>query len=174
MAQNGKDKAGDIVVNNGAGKKKKMMIIGIIAALLLVGAGGGWFYMTKMHEADDSGDEDKPKKKAKKDEKDIYVTLEPFVVNIRSSQEEENYLQVGFDVKVDSAETGEEVKKKMPSIRNKVLLLLSSKTTDELKTVDGKQKLNTDIRKTFNDVLGYKAGEEGGVLEVAFTSFVIQ
>lgn len=164
-------KAGDIVVNNNGGKKKKMIIIGIIAALLIAG-GGGWFYMTKMHEGDDAGDEDKPKKKAKKGEKDIYVTLEPFVVNIRSSQEEENYLQVGFDVKVDTAETGDEVKKKMPSIRNKVLLLLSGKTTDELKTVEGKQKLNADIRKTFNDTLGYK-GEEG-VQEVAFTSFVIQ
>lgn len=171
------------------GKKKGKKLILIIVALVVVLAGGGgaaWFFLLR-----DKGDHGKPgeaghavkaEEHKEKSAPPVFVTLEPFVVNL-TGDGPERYLQVGIDVKVSDAETSEAIKAHLPEVKNGILLILSSKRADELGTLEGKNKLREEIRDAVNRPIGqYHPPAEGhaaepptkGALDVLLTSFVIQ
>ncbi len=155
-------------------KGSKKLIIIIAAVILLLVAGGGAFFMMKKKadaEAaaateDDGGDgtaEHAPAKPAKKVEhnKDehkeppTFVQLDPFVVNL-ADQDSERFAQVGVNLQLDDAHLAEEMKAYMPAIRNAVLLILSHKTSDELLSIEGKQKLADEIKREAARAMGYE------------------
>lgn len=168
----------------GGGKgKKKGLLIAIIAGVVVLLAGGGgaaWFFLSKGKE-EHAAEAEKPKPRTPP----VFVTLEPFVVNLAG--EVQHYLQVGIDLKVSEAGVGDQIKAHLPEIRNGVLLLLSSKNIEELGTLEGKNQLRQEIRSAVNGPLGIDgskpagdghggdhAQEGEGVQEVLLTSFVIQ
>ncbi len=151
---------------------KKLIIIGAAVAVLLAGGGGAFFMMKKNADAEaaaaaegEDGDSEhaapaKPAKKEEhgKDEKKgppTFVPLDPFVVNL-ADQEGERFAQVGVSLQVDDAHMAEEMKGYMPAIRNAVLLLLSHKTSAELLSIEGKQKLAEEIRRDAARAMGYE------------------
>ena len=67
-----------------------------------------------------------------------------FTVNL-SSAAIDHFLQVAVTLEVSSAEVQEQVKSNMPVIRSRVLMLLASKTAEELSNTAGKQKLMTEL-----------------------------
>ncbi|MCC7546578.1 MAG: flagellar basal body-associated protein FliL [Burkholderiales bacterium] len=175
----------------GGGKKKKALlfaIIGVVVVLLAGGGGAAWFFMSKGKE-EHAVEAEKRKPRTPP----VFVTLEPFVVNLAG--EVQHYLQVGIDLKVAEAAVGDRIKAHLPEIRNGVLLLLSSKNVEELGSLEGKNRLRAEIRAAVNGPLGIEAspsaahhsagqtdaaGQGGsavegeGVQEVLLTSFVIQ
>jgi flagellar FliL protein len=171
----------------GATKSRKKLIIIVAAALLLLGGGGAAAYLflfgkhgtaehgnAKEVAADEGGAKGKPP---------VYLSLEPFVVNV-SGETVERYLQVGVDVKLSSPEIMDSVKQRLPEIRNAILLILSSKRVEDLNTLEGKNVLRDEMRDAVNRAIGkYKPAPEGadrktkprtGALDVLLTSFVIQ
>ncbi len=154
------------------GNKKLIIIIAAVAVLLL-GGGGAAFFVMKKKAADaeaaaaeeDGGEETaKPAKSAKaakpehKEEKSgppAFVPLDPFVVNL-SDKDSERYAQVGVTLQVDEAHMAEEMKAYMPAIRNAVLLILSHKSSAELLSPEGKQKLAEEIRREAARAMGYE------------------
>jgi flagellar FliL protein len=154
------------------GSKKKLIIM-IVAAILVLGAGaGGGWYFSQSSAA--HGEEEAPaketKKKKKKDPaaKPEYVPIEAFTVNLQPENGEQ-YLQVQFTLQVEGAEQATLVKDNMAMVRNRVLLLLSSKKASEINTVEGKQQLASEIQAAIE-----KQGDEQEVSDVLFTSFIIQ
>ena len=159
-----------------SGSKKKLIIM-ILAAILVLGAGAGaGWYFTQGAAA--HGEEDAPakesKKKKKKDPnaKAEYVPIESFTVNLQPENGEQ-YLQVQFTLQVGGAEQGTLVKDNMAIVRNRVLLLLSSKKASEISTVEGKQQLANEIKASITEPFE-KDGDEQEVSDVLFTSFIIQ
>ena len=175
----------------GATKSKKKLIIIVAAALLLVGGGGAAAYVFLFGKHGAAGDgnakeaaaEDYEDEGGAKGKPPIYLSLEPFVVNV-AGETVERYLQVGVDVKLSSSEMADSVKQRMPEIRNSILLILSSKRVDELNTLEGKNLLRDQMRDAVNRAIGkYRPGPEGaerktkprtGAQDVLLTSFVIQ
>ena len=158
-----------------AGSKKKLIVI-IVAAVLLLGGGGGaaWF-LTQGGDA--AAEHDSPKETRKKKKKDPaakpeYVPVEPFTVNLQPENGEQ-YLQVQFTLQVAGAEQSTLIKDNMAIVRNRVLLLLSSKKASELATLEGKQQLAAEIQAVISDPFE-KDGDEQDVSDVLFTSFIIQ
>jgi flagellar FliL protein len=152
--------------------KSKMMII-IIAVVLLaaIGGGGAWF-MTRG--GDDEAHASSPKKsKAAKAAPPEYVALESFTVNLQPENGADQYLQVQMTLQVAGAEQVELFKTNMAKVRNRVLLLLSSKKASEINTIEGKKKLAEEIVATTKEPFVEK-GDEQEVSEVLFTSFIIQ
>ena len=147
--------------------KKKLIII-IAAVVLLAGVGGGaWFFMHK-NAAD-------PKKEVKHDEPahaPVFVTLDTFTVNLQPDPEEK-FLQLEISLQVASPEEAELLKVQMPAVRNRLLMLLTSKSASDISTSEGKKQLSDEIiaevKKPFS--AGAKPQEISGVF---FTSFVIQ
>ncbi len=202
-----------------APKKKKLLLI-VAGLLVLLVAGGGaaaFFVMSGKHDgksqqasldiqsedaqdAEGEGNEGGGEDGGKKKKVPVFFTLEPFVVNLAGDTQ--RYLQVGVDLKLSKEEYSERIKEHMPEIRNGVVLLLSSKEADELATLDGKNRLRTEIRQAVNEPLGIRPstkrkkqvkdaerrGEQSedtnaakkdippkkGVIDVLLTSFVIQ
>lgn len=169
-------------------KSKKMLIIAIAAVFLLVILGAGAFLLLKPapHADDEEAAEvEKPKKKKKKDEKQAapaYLKMEPYTVNLVAGESSDQYLRLEMTAQFEEAPEAEKAKQYTPSIRNKVLLLLSGKKGTELASKEGKEKLAAEIKDEINKILdpqetdkkGDKKVIEGPVKEILFTEFVIQ
>lgn len=147
--------------------KKKLIII-IAAAVILLGGGGGaaWFF---THQKAD------PKKEVKHEEPahaPVFVTLETFTINLQPDPDEK-FLQLEISLQVANPEEAELMKAQMPAVRNRLLMLLTSKKASDISTTEGKKLLSDEIiaevKKPFSH--GGKPQEVSGVF---FTSFVIQ
>jgi flagellar FliL protein len=151
--------------------KSKMMII-IIAVVVLAAAGGGgaWFMMKG---SDDHAAASPKKAKAAKSAPPEYVPLTSFTVNLQPEGEAGQYLQVEMTLQVAGAEQAELFKTNMPTVRDRVLLLLSGKKASEISTVEGKQQLAKEIVEVTKQPFVEK-GDEQEVSKVLFTSFIIQ
>lgn len=146
--------------------KKKLIII-IAAVVLLAGGGGaGWFFMQPK---------DGHKKEVKHEEPahaPVFIALDTFTVNLQPDPEEK-FLQLEISLQVASPEQAELLKTQMPAVRNRLLMLLTSKMASEISTSEGKQQLSDEIvaevKKPFS-----KDAKPQEVSGVFFTSFVIQ
>ena len=142
-------------------KSGKARLVIIIVAVLLVGGAGGaaaWYY-GNLHAT--------PGPKIP-----VFLSLETFTVNLEPENSDQ-HLQTNLTLKVGDNEAVSRIKLHMPEVRNRVLLLLSSKTASQIATVEGKKKLATELLAEINQPFEEGAGGQA-VESVLFTSFVIQ
>ncbi|MDR1311448.1 MAG: flagellar basal body-associated protein FliL [Burkholderiaceae bacterium] len=155
----------------GEKKSKKTLVILVVLILVLLGAaGGGWFYWQKMRSGSEGGAAADAKKK-KKDSVPVYSTLEAFTVNLQS--EEHQLLQAVVVLHLSSKEEEDRLKLHMPLVRNRILLLLSSKKPEEITTVEGKKKLAQEVMEQVKIPL-VSNDSPLEVRDVFFTQFIIQ
>ena len=158
------------------GGKLKWIIIGVI--LLAVLGGGGWFAYTKFFAApagdqaatadgETAGKEGAVGEDAEPKDTQL-VSLQPFVVNLADPLGR-RYLKLTLDVEVRDAKAGEELTKEEPKVRDKVILLLSSKTFADLQSYESKLELKNEIVERLGQIVG-----DSKVLRVYFTEMVIQ
>ena len=96
------------------------------------------------------------------------LKLDDFVVNL-ADRETKRYLRVGITLEVKTNSAAEEVQKRLPQVRDAIIVILSSKQSDELEGVVGKDTLRKSLLTRINDVLVI-----GKVHNLYFTDFVIQ
>jgi flagellar FliL protein len=167
-------------------KKSKKLLIIIVAAVLfvvLVGGGAAFFLLKKGSENPDDEEvaveKESAKKKGGKDAVPVYIPMDPFTVNL-VPETGDQYLQVTINVEAVDAAVGEKLKVHMPKLRNKIMLILSSKKASELAPREGKEQLADEIKESINSVIGGgepakgKKTAEDPIKEVLFTSFIIQ
>jgi flagellar protein FliL len=174
--------------------KKKLIIIAGISVLLLavLGAGGYFGYKWWMGKKAQAGGDNATEqvagagghgeKKAeaggsgdKKDEKGApagdgteLVSIPPFLVNLADPQGR-RYLKLALDIEVKDKATADLLNKSMPKIKDSLLLLLSSKTYEDLASLENKILLKKEIVERLTLVLG-----EQKVSRVYITEIVIQ
>ncbi len=149
-------------------KKKGKLIIIIVALVLLLGGGGAaaFFMLQKPAEKDGENADQaqveeehdapvRPRKK-KPGEPPIFVEMEAFVFNLQDT-DQDRFAQVAVTLEVIDAEVEAELSLVEPSVRNAILMLMSSKTSDEILSVQGKQTLAEQIVDFANSIM---AGEE--------------
>ena len=159
---------------------------GLIIGFLLVLGGGGYFAYIKFIKkpATEEAAEELPKEgeaakddKAKKEPKKvdtsepglgIMVPLEPFIVNLSDSQGK-RFLKVAITLELNTPEVHAEVNENIQKITDSILILLSSKTFEDIYSVQGKFKLKDEITTRVNRFLVL-----GHVKDAYFTEFVIQ
>lgn len=146
---------------------KKGMIVMILVAVLAIGAGAGgaWFFLQGQQE--DEYEPARPKKIPT-----AFKELDIFTVNLQP-EERNQYLQVGLTIKIRDTDVSAEIDKQMPEIRNRILLLLTSKTATDISPLAGKKLLSSEIAGEVRNTLDSEMLREE-VLDVLFTSFVIQ
>lgn len=149
-------------------KSKKVLILasagGLIVALL---AGGAYWYLQQNKDADTA-----PKEKKVVAKEPVFVILETFTVNLQPDPDDQ-YLQVDLTVQVADQAQADSIKMHMPSVRNRILMLLSSKHSSELLSTEGKQALTKEIIAQLS--LPFSPDDKPQVInDVFFTSFVIQ
>lgn len=153
-------------------KGPKKLIIIVVAALvvLLLGGGGATYFIMKKKAADAAAaageDGEAPAHEVKKPEKPAhdskhpptFVPLDPFVVNL-ADKDTERYAQIGISLQVDEPKMADEMKAYMPAIKDSIILILSHKTSAELLTLEGKQKMAGEIQRAAARAMGYEVEE---------------
>lgn len=166
------------------GKKLLIIIIALVVVLLLIVAGVVGLLMLKKGKGEGQDEaENKPAATAVDLSKPpIFVTLDPFVVNLAPA-EGDRYLQVVLALRVSDVKVGDSLKGFMPEIRHQINLLLSSKLPSELSTPEGREALAAEILARTNGVLGAPGPGKGAaapgapagpIQAVLFNSFIIQ
>lgn len=107
----------------------------------------------------------------------IFVSLEQFTVNL-ADEGGERFAQIGVTLEVADEQTDKALRGLVPSVRNSVLLLLSSKKSEELLTLDGKKLLASQIAAGAATELGWSETGDGKkpnpIVAVNFSHFIIQ
>jgi flagellar FliL protein len=147
-------------------KKKLIIIIAAVLLLAIIGGGAGWYFTHQKHP------DKKEEKKHEPPKAPVFLPLETFTVNLLPDPDEK-FLQVDTTLQLASPEAAELMKVQMPAIRNRILMLLTSKKPSDISSPEGKAQLSeemlAELKKPF--VKGEKPQEVTGVL---FTSFVVQ
>ena len=154
----------------GGGKKK--LIILFVVLLLLLGGGGGAAYKFLVLDKQNNKQENKAQKIQEKirNVENIGIMFEvgTFVVNL-ADKDADRYLKVTVILEIENEQVKQEVEKRLPQIKDSITTLLFTKTSRELKTAEGVERLKEEILRRVNAILPL-----GGVKNVYFTDFVIQ
>jgi flagellar FliL protein len=94
------------------------------------------------------------------------VPLDYFLVNLAEDQGQKLF-KVEMEFDVDSVAVQEEINKRMPQVRDMIIILLSSKSYSQISTPKGKERLKEEIRDTVNSFL-----TQGKINKVLFTQFI--
>ena len=186
--------------SGGGGKKKLIIIIAAVLLLVLIGGGAALMMMKskKQHAEDEDGAEapaaaEPSHAKAKPGTPPTFVPLEPFTVNL-ADKEVDRFAQVGVTLEVADPHMADQLKAYMPAIRSNVLMVLSHKTSAELLTREGKEKLAREIQRESVRPMGIelddeedeeaaattkkkkkkKKAVESPVTQVLFSTFIVQ
>jgi flagellar protein FliL len=156
-----------------AGSRKKFFIVLVGAILLLVAGGGGAWYYLNFFKAPSAAVKPQAKKPAEPPATlPVFLALESFTVNLQSDDMPQ-FLQVSLTLQVANEAQMEHIKTNMPHVRNRLLLLLSSKKAGEILSMEGKKKLSAEIVEQIRQPFTPQ-GPSPEVSNVFFTSFVVQ
>ncbi|MBF0481130.1 MAG: flagellar basal body-associated FliL family protein [Desulfovibrionaceae bacterium] len=153
-------------------KKFRLFPWAILAALLLVlsGAGSpGWeFFPVPRPDAalasEAHGEGEKGGKHV-----DLMVPLDSFVVNLADPPQTKRYIKVTLGAQMVDEKAVADIQSKKDFVRDGIILLLSSKTSQEVCTVEGKTEIRKEIAEKINMAL-----EGPKVVRVFFTELIIQ
>jgi len=148
----------------GGGTLKLILILVGVAAVL--GGGGAGAYLMLS-----GGKEEAQAKPAKADApppKVLNMELDPFLVNL-ADPGGSHYLKATLTLELEDESAEQWINGRLPRVRDRVLLLLSSKESAELLSAEGKFRLRDDVLRAVNDLMGKKR-----VTAVYLTEFVVQ
>jgi flagellar protein FliL len=152
-------------------KSKKLLFIILIAVGLMAGGAGGFFYwrhrVAKQREAAAANAEKKEKHEGGEEDVAEVIELLPFIVNL-ADREEPKYLRMTVSLGISEAS-----EKPDPlfttKIRNAILAVVTTKTAEEILTVEGKKEL----RKAMLEA-AQSAAHKPEVKAIYITDFIVQ
>lgn len=157
--------------NEGSGKKKLFMIIGAAALVLIIGGVAAFMLMGgKKTEAPVAEGAAPPAATpaAVAAGVDTVFSMEPFIVNIYDGMEL-RYLKVKVEMEMANPAFKPELEGRMAAIRDAILVLLTTKTLQDIQDVQGKNQLREEILAAVSRIVA-----QGKVTKVYFTDFVVQ
>lgn len=168
----------------GAGSKKKLFIIIGAAVAVAVVLGVVAFMLLGKGDKKEKGGKEEAKTEAKAEggghggsasggkegaagaATNMYP-LEPFIVNIYDGQEL-RYLKVKVEFEMNTAVKAD-LDSRLAAIRDAILVLLSSKTLQDVRDLQGKNQLKDEILASINKII-----TPAKIAKVYFTDFVVQ
>lgn len=151
-------------------KKKKSPLLFIIIGVAVLLLGGGGFVAYTMFFKSPAPAPDAAAPEAAKPAASFgkVYKLDTFVVNL-SDPGGKRYLKTRIELEFINPEVEEELNGRLPQIRDVVLLLLSSKTLEDVQGVEGKIALRNELLMRINQIL-----KTGKLKNLYFTEFIVQ
>ena len=147
----------------------KWIIIGVVVLVLAGGGYVGWTMLNPQPDQTGADGGQAPDTEAVKEiEVGAMFDMDPFVVNLNEAGGK-RYLKSKIEIEFVGEDVRKELTNRLPQLRDVILLHLSSKTLDEIRSVDGKIELKNALIKRVNQVL-----KQGKIRNLYFTQFVIQ
>jgi len=152
--------------------KVLILLIGVLV-IFMVGMGGGLFLMwnklSAMNVQANNGNGDQPDQEALLENPlGPIVSLETFIVNL-ADKGGKRYLRLTMDLELGNPEMESEIQKRMPQVRDSILMILPSKRFADISSVEGKIALRDEILAGLNSFL-----LQGEVTKIYFKEFVVQ
>jgi len=153
-----------------------LIAAGVGVLFLLVGAGGTYFLLKGQiaamvqAQAPPAADAEAAAGDEQKEEGFIgsLFELDPMVVNLEQSKGK-RYLKVKMSFELNKEVVQEELKARLPQLRDAILLMLSSKSFKDVSTVEGKLALRDALLTRINGLL-----TTGFIKRIYFQEFVVQ
>lgn len=161
--------------SGGSGQKPVLLIALAVINMLVVAGVGFMLYKGKQKEAAEpkiehviKGEADAQHKEAT-EEKELVgkvIPLETFIVNLAGSKGRK-VAKVNMELELKGEKAAEEIDKRKAQVRDIIIIILSSKTYEEVSSRDGKDSLRNEIKDTINSFL-----VQGKISNVFFTEFI--
>ena len=158
------------------GGKTKLLIIGSVLLLLIGGGVGGWLMWSG------GGDKEHAKGEAKSEQEQaeaqaakmaLYVVLPaPFVFNVEAKPRY-RLVQIKVALMVRGAANEALAKLHTPLVEGAMFRVFAASTTQQLESVDGRNKLRRDALAAVRQAL-HEVTQQDVVEQVLFTGFVMQ
>lgn len=153
-----------------------LAVVGVGAMLLLKkpAADAGHAAATTEQSAEGHGDGDHKADGADKHSAPITVPLgQPITVNL-AAPNDAKLLQVELDLITYDHEAEEMVKTNRAEIINNIMLVLSDVNSAKLRTRQGKEDLQKQLKEAINAVLEKRSGKKDAIDDVYFTKLLMQ
>ena len=144
--------------------KSKLKLIVLASTVLLLGVGGffGWKWYAGRILASETTQ--------KPEEMNIVYPLKSFIVNLADKKGVgKRYLKLTLEVEVAGEEQRALVNHKVPQLRDTILLMLSSRTIEEITSMEAKLELKQVLLARMNRAIGKNV-----IQRLYFTEFVVQ
>jgi len=171
------ENTGKKVENEHKGSKLLLILMVLVVLLLaLVGVGGYTLYSKgafSQRQANSTAPE------AKKVYQKFQAAINDLVLNITDAQGRAKLMKLSFTMQSVDPAFAAVVKTNKPEIIDTVIREISSRSSEELLTVGGKELLKEDLIEDINKVLNNSSGSEqavkqNSIKEIYFTTFVIK
>ncbi|MCL1979466.1 MAG: flagellar basal body-associated FliL family protein [Proteobacteria bacterium] len=157
------------------GGKLKLIITATVVLIALLAGGGYYFLVLKpKQEALLSKQQEESKAaaliKPVPEEAKIgpMVEIKEFIVNIIGT-DAPHYVKASLSLELDKDRAVDEVNKRMPQIRDAILLIIGNKTFEELQDIQGKNQVKAELKSKINSFL-----RTGKINNIYLTDFVVQ
>ena len=150
---------------------KTVLIIIISVIVLFMGMMGAGFFIlwskvSKMP-LDPSAVEEMPVEEEENVIGPLYA-LDTMIVNL-SDQGGKRYLRVTMALELSDPDAVATIESRLPQVRDAILMILPTKTYDDVSTTDGKITLRSQVMEKINNLM-----TKGRVNNIYFTEFVVQ
>ena len=169
--------------SSGGGKGLLIALIGLVIFLIIAVIGGGFFLYTHGL-GNNGGTQQEHKEEVKQEEatdKGLYfkADITDLVLNLTDSKGKEKILKLSFSIKSSDPAIVALTEEAKPEIMDKVISQISSRSSEELMTVGGKNLLRDELLVEINNIInevGAKKPEvsRNNVKQILFTTFVIK
>ncbi len=154
-----------------SGKKgnNKLLLI-IAAAVLAIGAAAGAYFLGSSKAGANPApvsSEVSTSSSGSLERVGPMVDVEPFIVNILDD-DGTRYLKAAITLETEGM-AKDEIQKRMPQLRDAILLVAGNKTYNELRDLQGKLQLRAELLGRLNEIL-----KDTRVKRIYFTEFVVQ
>lgn len=154
----------------------KVLIIVIVAVLFVLGAMGGGFMLmwSKMNstlvqvQSQNNAAEEEEKPPEEENGIGPIYKMDTLIVNL-ADQGGKRYLRVTMELELSATEVLDEIARRLPQLRNAILMVLPSKQYSDINTTQGKLALSEELMAKMNGIL-----KSGTVKTIYFTEFVVQ
>lgn len=145
------------------GGSKKLIIFGVVGLLVI---GGGVFAATTVLGGQE--EEEEVAAEAAPPEEGEILALESLVVNLADT-DRDRYVRVGLAAVLAKETLADDIKARLPLLRNAMLRVFVPKKSQELTKLDGLEQLHEELSEAAKGVY-----PNGNVLRVVVTDIVVQ
>ena len=156
-------------------KKKPILMIAVILVVLIVGGAGAFFFLNKgsSNSAKNTQTQSASSESVMND-KNVHIKNLPSIIVNLVDPSGDRYLKISLALVINGKEkpkgsesSGDTLED--AAIKNAIITVISTKTSDTLLTLSGKEELKKQLIKAINKALG-----EDAVRDIYFTDFIIQ
>lgn len=150
-----------------------VLIVMVLLLTIIVGVGGYFLYQKQNNNEQNTNQiEQVEEKKENKESSIMFKTdIESIVLNVLNSKNVNKMMKLSFSIKYSDQLYTPKIEEYKTEINDLVITLISSKSSEELMTQNGKNLLKEDLLKELNKLFEKEKIE---IKQVLFTEFVIK